>query len=239
MSTLKESLPSNNADMMETYKACRKAGMSSSAALERARYADRINAVSMPWSVESEGDNEVWVKEDWDNEQLIGTWKMRIEEDSDSSTDDSDCYSEEDIEAFHNDDWNYHQVTVEYEAADGRIGEDHLGGIDAGHYWYKPEYPLNREQQVFAVALDYYELDKNSKAEALAKPLPLSAHVDHVLSYFPNVVPGRDVSYNRDGTEAIISVPQAPGVSYLISVGSDGTTVSSGKNIKWETGFIC
>ena len=240
MSKLNDFLLINDSEAMETYKACRKAGMSSSASLERTRYIQRItNDLSMPWSIENEGDDEVWVKLDKDSEgREIGKWTMQIERDDDSSMDDSDCYTEEAIEAFKNEAWQYHLVTVEYETADGRTGIDSLGGIDAGFYWYTDEYPLNREQQVFAVALDYYELDANAKAEALAKPVPLSAHVDHILAAFPDVVPGRDVFYNQDRTEALISTQQDDnGGVYFISIDADGNTMSASG--EWSTGYTC
>lgn len=240
MSKLNDFLLINSSEAMETYNACRKAGMSSSASLERTRYIQRItNDLSMPWSIENEDDDEVWVKLDKDSEgREIGKWTMQIERDDDSSMDDSDCYTEEDIEAFKNEAWQYHLVTVEYEAADGRTGIDSLGGIDAGFYWYTDEYPLNREQQVFAVALDYYELDANAKAEALAKPVPLSAHVDHILAAFPDVVPGRDVFYNQNGDEAIIAVNDDGASSYLISVNAENGDTSSA-TAEWETGYTC
>jgi hypothetical protein len=65
----------------------------------------------------------------------------------------------------------------------------------------------------------------------------LEPHVKHIIAAFPQVVPERDIFYNREGTEAIISVAQELdlGHNYVIAVDLEGNTTSS--DAVWETGY--
>ena len=53
----------------------------------------------------------------------------------DSDPEDSDCYSDEDIAAWRNDEWEYVGIIVTATLADGRTGEGSLWGVDVGGYY--------------------------------------------------------------------------------------------------------
>jgi hypothetical protein len=91
----------------------------------------------------------------WEDENAGVTLTYEIWRDYDSSPEDAECYSPEDVAAWKKDEWHYYGVTVT--ATLGRFShEEILGGIDAGDYWESPANPLDTESQVMALALEYY-----------------------------------------------------------------------------------
>jgi len=225
---------------LEAYKAMRKSGMAASAALDRLRYVDKIKTAYQDWSIDQSpsGATMLYTNIDRDEEfREIGTWTVEVGRDEDRTIEDEECYGPEDVEAFWDDAWGFFNVDVTYKDKYGRTGSSSLGGIDAGDHWETAEYPLHQDQQIFATAIDYYQLHEEAKKEALGQPMPLSAHVDAVIARIPNVVPGRDVFYNVDGDEALISVQRAGDTTIFISISSEGKITQSKRFVEWMDGF--
>lgn len=151
-----------------TYRACRAAGMTAREALERSHYVQQIRR---DFAMYFPADSKYWAGEEaWAMDTPEGRYEVSYRTDPDASTDDADCYSAEDIEALKNDRWWFFQVSAVFIAKDGRIGYGGIGGVDAGDHFRTPEYPLDTDEQIFAVAIDYYKIHEQARDEALAQP---------------------------------------------------------------------
>lgn len=136
------------------YRANRAAGIPARDALQRTRAIvstlDTLEAMTAEFPY-TERLDAVFTLED-ENAGVTVTYE--IGRDSYMSPED-ECYTPADLEAWRRDAWHYYAVTVT--ATLGTFtAEESLGGIDGGDYWQSRAYPLDTEQQVMAVALDYY-----------------------------------------------------------------------------------
>lgn len=222
--------------MIQVYKNCRLAGMAAGPALERARYVRKISEAFEEWDVDYNDTGTLLSKVDVNEDGTeIGEWKVQFADDDDSSFDDADCYTP-DAKSQFGDSWKFYGAVVEYEARDGRTGETSIWSIDAGDHWQTLDYPLHTDLQIFASAVDYYELHEEAKRIALDQAIPMKAHVDRIAASIPNVVPGRDVFYNQDGDEALIAVQRTGDTTIFISVDAGGNAKSSDRFVGWDDG---
>jgi hypothetical protein len=166
----------------KTYRACRAAGMPATEALERATYIAGIKAGLEEWELGESTHWELPNQEVWFKETPEGRYEVAYKIDLDADTDDESLahYDLATQDAFHNQDWYFWQVSVAFIHKDGRVGEAFLGSIDAGETFNTPIYPLDEPHQVYAVAIDFYRLDKDAYAEALELPAP---EQDEALEY--------------------------------------------------------
>ena len=166
-----------------TYRACRAAGMTAKEALERSHYVQQIRR---DFAMYFPADSKYWAGEEaWAMETPEGRYEVSYSVDPDASSDDADCYSAEDIEALKDDRWWFFQVSAVFIAKDGRIGYGGIGGVDAGDHFRTPEYPLDTDEQIFAVAIDYYKIHEQARDEALAQPAVVPDSDPEMASYDP------------------------------------------------------
>lgn len=169
-------------DLLEdrTYMACRKAGMPAKEALERAHYIRHIRTEYANWRLdlgEHFEDEEVWIRETPE-----GRYEVRYDVDELASLEDydDDLYSAEARLAYKRGsgaDWWHYNVTAAFIQKDRMTGTAGIGAVDAGDFFKTPTYPLSHDEQIFAVAIDFYKIHEDAKAsaaepEAEITPLP-------------------------------------------------------------------
>jgi hypothetical protein len=105
-----------------------------------------------------------------------------------------------------------------------------------GREWAEQAAKEALEAEITHAGISSHYAEKFTPINTEAKST-LEDHVKHIVAAFPQVVPERDIFYNREGTEAIISVAQELdlGHSYVIAVDLEGNTTSS--DAVWETGY--
>lgn len=63
------------------------------------------------------------------------TVRLYVYHDGDSTPDDADCYSPEDVQAWRDDAWHYVGTSAVVTLADGTTGEAAVWGMETGDYW--------------------------------------------------------------------------------------------------------